>query len=139
MSVETSIEWLKNKWKGWKEKNFLESYGCKTWREYELKYDPDVYFGAETSSGFYKGYKHVIAYRWMYQTYDPKLSNEIIAWCEETCQGKWRTDFHRCQTGRFINVMDTAPFNFNGLGNEDIRFFAFKDGEDALAFSLRWL
>jgi len=36
------IQKLKERWKGYKEKRFLDTHGCKTWSEYEHRYDVDV-------------------------------------------------------------------------------------------------
>jgi len=129
------IEQLKKRWKGYKEKRFLENYGCKTWREYELKYDPDTGFRARWAHTFYHGYTflhpiqtntppHVSSYH--------DLVDQMVDWCEKNCQGKWRNDWHRGFWDHQGN------FELNGIGGGDIMFFAFKEESDYVWFTLVW-
>ena len=134
------IQKLKNRYHGYKEKRFLETHGCKTWREYERRYDSDVGYLARCSQAFYYGYPHVFAL-------DPDGYRDLTAfgihpyfesiekmtkWCEENCTGKWRNDWHR----GFWNHHD--HFEFNGIGGTDIMFFAFKEERDYIWFTLTW-
>ena len=134
------IKQLKERWKGYKEKRFLENYGCDTWREYELKYDPDVGFRARWAHTFYHGYPYIVPL-------DPEglrdygmlgvlpyhdLVDQMTEWCEQNCTGKWRNDWHR-------GFWDTqGNYEFNGIGGGDIMFFAFKEDADYMWFKLTW-
>ena len=53
------IQQLKERWKGYKEKRFLEAHGCKTWRQYERRYDSDVSYMARSAHTYYHGYSHL--------------------------------------------------------------------------------
>jgi hypothetical protein len=139
------IKSLKERWKGYKEKRFLENYGCKTWREYERKYDADVGFRARWAHTYYHGYPHVLPM-------DPKkfsgwalggtifqLVDKMTEWCEQNCQGKWRNDWHRGFWDAHGN------YEFNGIGGGsmilpggDVMFFAFKEESDYVWFMLTW-
>ena len=139
------IKSLKERWKGYKEKRFLENYGCETWREYERKYDPDVGFRARWAHTYYHGYPHVLPM-------DPKkfsgwslggtifqLVDKMTEWCEQNCQGKWRNDWHRGFWDAHGN------YEFNGIGGGsmilpggDVMFFAFKEESDYVWFMLTW-
>ena len=133
------IKQLKQRWKGYREKRFLENYGCKTWREYERKYDPDVGFRARWAHTYYHGYPHVLPIDpqnfidWV-RGGEPyyELVKNMIEWCEQNCQGKWRNDWHRGFWDGHGN------YEFNGVGGGDIMFFAFKEESDYIWFSLTW-
>ena len=135
-----TIQQLKERWKGYKEKRFLENYGCKTWREYERKYDPDVGFRARCAHTFYHGYPYVFplipdGYRdLVFHGVHPYVdaTEKMQEWCEQNCQGKWRNDWHR-------GFWDPQGcFEFNGIGGSDIMFFAFKEESDYVWFKLVW-
>lgn len=134
------IQDLKERWKGWKAKRFLESYGCKTWREYERKYDPDVGFRARWAHTFYHGYPHLFSLEpqsWKgfgaYPYHDQ--IEQMMQWCEQNCQGKWRNDWHR---GNWDNQGNYEVYEFNGISGGDIMFFAFKEESDYVWFRLTW-
>jgi hypothetical protein len=126
------IEKLKQRYKGYKEKRFLETHGCKTWREYELKHDPDIGYLARQSHTFYHGYAQVFPVEPL--GYDPYMNriNQMVKWCEKNCQGKWRNDWLR----GFYDQQ--GNFEFNGIGGVDLMFFAFKEESDYVWFTLVW-
>lgn len=133
------IQQLKDRWKGYKEKRFLETYGCKTWREYERKFDPDYGPRARYVINAYHGYPHV----WPHPNGDSpthhdfilgwRTSNDMVAWCEKNCQGKWRNDWHRVFWDTTYNM-----YAINEMGGADIMFFAFKEESDFMWFTLVW-
>jgi hypothetical protein len=134
------IEQLKKRWKGYKEKRFLETHGCKTWREYERRYDKDIGPMARWAHTFYHGYPYIFPL-------DPQglrdygmlgvmpyhdLVDQMMEWCEQNCQGKWRNDWHRGFWDGHGN------YELNGIGGGDIMFFAFKEEADYVWFTLVW-
>lgn len=129
------IEQLKKRWKGYKEKRFLETHGCKTWREYERRYDKDIGPMARWAHTFYHGYPNIFPL----QTNTPphvasyhELSDKMVEWCEQNCQGKWRNDWHR-------GFWDTqGNYELNSIGGGDIMFFAFNEEADYVWFTLVW-
>lgn len=129
------IEQLKKRWKGYKEKRFLETHGCKTWREYERRYDKDIGPMARWAHTFYHGYPNIFPL----QTNTPprvasyhELSDKMVEWCEQNCQGKWRNDWHRGFWDGHGN------YELNSIGGGDIMFFAFKEESDYVWFTLVW-
>ncbi len=134
------IEQLKKRWKGYKEKRFLETHGCKTWREYERRYDKDIGPMARWAHTFYHGYPYIFPL-------DPQglrdygmlgvmpyhdLVDQMMEWCEQNCQGKWRNDWHHGFWDGHGN------YELNGIGGGDIMFFAFKEEADYVWFTLVW-
>lgn len=134
------IEQLKQRWKGYKEKRFLETHGCKTWREYECRYDKDIGPIAILAHTFYHGYPYIFPL-------DPQgfrdygmlgilpyhdLADQMVEWCEKNCQGKWRNDWHRG------NWDHQGNYELNGISGGDIVFFAFKEEADYIWFTLVW-
>jgi hypothetical protein len=137
------IKQLKERWKGYKEKRFLENYGCTTWREYERKYDPDVGFRARWAHTFYHGYPHIFSldpqglrdygFSGVHPYHD--LCGKMMEWCEQNCQGKWRNDWHR---GFWDHQGNYEVYELNSIGGGDIMFFAFKEEADYIWFKLTW-
>lgn len=133
------IDQLKQRWKGWREKRFLETHGCKTWREYERRYDPDIGPMARCAHTFYHGYDHLFPlephglkdYGLLVLPYHD-LIEKMVEWCEQNCQGKWRNDWHRGFWDQQGN------YEFNGIGGGDLMFFAFKEEADYVWFMLVW-
>lgn len=134
------IEQLKKRWKGYKEKRFLETHGCKTWREYERRYDKDIGPMARWAHTFYHGYPYVYPL-------DPEgwrdmgmhgvipyhdTVEQMVEWCEQNCKGKWRNDWQRGFWDHQGN------YELNGIGGGDIMFFAFKEEGDYVWFTLTW-
>lgn len=134
------IQDLKARWKGHKEKKFLETHGCRTWREYERKYDPDIGPMARWAHTFYHGYPHIfpldpdgyrdLHFHGVYPYLD--AAEKMMIWCEQNCRGKWRNDWHR---GFWDH---TGNYEFNGIGGGDVMFFAFKEESDFVWFRLTW-
>lgn len=134
------IQDLKARYKGYKEKRFLEAHGCKTWREYERRYDKDVGHIARWAHTFYHGYPHVfplqpdgyrdLHYHGIYPYHN--VSDQMVEWCEQNCRGKWRNDWHRGFWDQQGN------FEFNSISGGDIMFFAFKEESDYVWFRLTW-
>lgn len=134
------IQDLKARYTGYKEKKFLAAHGCKTWREYERRYDKDIGHLARWAHTYYHGYPFVfplepdgyrdLAYHGVYPYVD--AMEEITQWCEQNCQGKWRNDWHRGFWDHQGN------YEFNGIGGGDIMFFAFKEESDYMWFKLTW-
>lgn len=132
-----TIQKLKERWKGYKEKRFLETHGCKTWREYELRNDPAVGYLARWAHTYYHGYKYIWPYPHEAPTFtangwSPEKAGQMAMWCERNCQGKWRNDWHRGFWDHQGN------FEFNGIGGSDFLFFAFNDSKDFMTFRLVW-
>lgn len=133
------IKELKARWKGYKEKKFLETHGCKTWREYERKHDPDVGYIARWAHTFYHGYPCILpiepqglrdyGFSGVHPYHD--LVDQMMEWCDQNCKGKWRNDWHRGYWDMNGN------YEFNSFGG-DIMFFAFKEESDYMWFVLTW-
>lgn len=134
------IDDLKARWKGYKEKRFLEAHGCKTWREYERRYDPDVGTLARWAHTFYHGYPYIFpiepeglrdyGFAGVLPYHD--LVEQMTEWCEQNCTGKWRNDWHRGFWDQHGN------YELNVIGGGDMMFFAFKEECDYTWFMLRW-
>lgn len=134
------IDQLKQRYKDHNERRFLKAHGCKTWKEYERRFDPDIAILARWAHTFYHGYPcvfpfdpsgyrdHGFAGLWPYH----ELSDKMIAWCEQNCRGKWRNDWHR---GFWEQ---NGIFEFNEIAGGDIMFFAFKEESDYVWFRLVW-
>ena len=128
------IQWLKLRWKGWKEKRFLDSYGCKSWREYERKYDLDFSNRAAPIKKMYHGYSRLYAYPDGFSgVYDKQCCDDMVTWCELNCVGKWRHDMLRV-----IRFKQSDDWVQNEIVGGDQVFFAFKDDKDAVIFLLIW-
>lgn len=134
------IEQLKKRYKGYKERKFLETHGCKTWREYERKHDSDVGYIARWAHTFYHGYPYILpiepqglrdyGFAGVHPYHD--LVDQMMEWCEQNCQGKWRNDWHRGFWDQHGN------YEFNSIGGMDLMFFAFKEESDYMWFTLTW-
>ena len=134
------IKQLKERWKGYKEKRFLENYGCNTWREYERKYDDAIGPRARWTHTYYHGYPHVLPIDpqnfidWVRGGRHPyhELVDNMMEWCEQNCQGKWRNDWHRGFWDGHGN------YELNSISGGDVMFFAFKKESDYVWFKLAW-
>jgi hypothetical protein len=134
------IQQLKDRYKGYKEKRFLDTHGCKTWREYERRYDPDVGYMARWTHTYYHGYPYVFPHEpsgykdFGFHGVHPYVENsdKMAVWCEKNCRGKWRNDWHRGDWDHQGN------YEFNGISGSDIMFFAFKEEADYIWFRLVW-
>ena len=130
---------VRTRWKGYKEKHFLATHGCSSWREYRRKYDPDYSGYAGKINSMYHGYPHVIRIddhtHYAYRTFDRKIQGyiEIEDWCYQICEDKFRVDWQRVIQNYW------GEWEENGIGGGDYLFFAFKSSKDAMMFNLRWL
>ena len=134
------IKQLKERWKGWKEKRFLEAHGCETWRQYERKHDPDVGYMARWAHTFYFGYTNILpiepqgfrdyGFAGVHPYHD--LCEKMMEWCEQNCQGKWRNDWHRGFWDGHGN------YELNSIRGGHMMFFAFKEEADYIWFKLTW-
>ena len=130
------IDQLKQRYKDHNARRFLKAHGCKTWKEYERRYDPDIGPFARWSHTFYHGYactlpiepNVIAAYGLKYHD----LIEEMAEWCEHNCKGKWRNDWLRGFWDHHGN------YEFNEIGGGDIMFFAFKEESDYVWFRLTW-
>lgn len=135
---------LKEQYKEWRDQRFLKKNHCKTWYEYNRRFSPDVCYRSTDIKNFYLGYPFVhciesnehFAYKLIYD-YGPGGYRygykDILDWCKENSQGKYRADIHRVMkntwSGRWV---------INELGGADYVFFAFNESKDYVNFLLRW-
>jgi hypothetical protein len=135
-----NIETLKSRYKAYKEKRFLENHGCKTWEEYEYRFDPRVSVMARWAHTYYHGYPHVVPldsqglrdYGMLGVLPYHDLAEQMVEWCNKNCKGKWRNDWHR---GHWDH---NGYYEFNGISGGDVVFFAFVEDQDYMMFKLRW-
>lgn len=124
---------LRTRWKGHNERRFLESHGCKSWREYHRKHDSDYGPYARTIKSMYHGYPYLVRIddinHCVYQT---NGVTDIEEWCYNNCQEKFRIDWQRVIQNHW------GEWEENGIGGLDYVFIAFKSSKDAMLFSLRW-
>ena len=135
---------LRARWRKWRSARFLKDHGCRSWAEYNRRYDPDFVHRASYVKNIYTGYEFVhcidshthYAYKMIYD-YGPggykDGYHEIISWCEEHCEGKYRCDFLRVMWDQWMN-----DWTVNELGGADYVFFAFKNETDFMNYLLRW-
>lgn len=131
---------LKDRWKRWREKRFLEKHGCSNRREYELKYDTDVGYKARWAHTFYHGYPYILPIKpdglrdyGLYILPYHDQSAQMMEWCEKNCKGKWRNDWAR----GFYDQHGNFELGYHGVGT-DMLFFAFKEESDYTWFALAW-
>lgn len=132
------IDQLKQRYKDHNARRFLKAHGCKTWQEYERRFDPDIGPMARWVHTYYHGYKHV----WPYPNPDlarpgsglfsEEQREQMVKWCEDNCRGKWRNDWHRGYWDR------NGYYEFNEIAGGDYMFFAFKEESDYVWFRLVW-
>ena len=82
----------------------LRKEGFKTQAQYDRYYDPDYNIRATRVKDYFHGYPHLHCFEnrthqiyWWDMAYDG--SREIVEWCEENCQGKFRFDALRVIQG----------------------------------------
>ncbi len=130
------LEYFKN----WKHRRLLKKRGWSQ-RQYDLHYDPDFNSCANRITDVFCGYPHLIA---IYNTepFTRNYSNweegyrAANAWCSEHCTGKWRESIHRVLWDKY--GYNEPAWVVNEIGGKDIMFFAFKNQEDAIMFTLKW-
>lgn len=118
----------------WKHHRFLRKHGCRTQREYDLKYDDDYFPRADLVKEIYRGYPHI--YFLPHRTGTANFNylarvSEAEKWCRENCKEKYRSDWNR---GDFDQIYD--DFRINAFGPCDYKVFAFKSKEDYVWFML---
>lgn len=134
------IQDLKARYKGYKQKKFLQAHGCKTWAEYARRFDPDIAIMARWAHTYYHGYPYIWSVKFPERAMPTPNNinslfdylNEIATWCEKNCRGKWRNDFLR---GFFDGK---GNFELNEIGGFDVMFFSFKEESDYVWFKLVW-
>jgi len=137
--MQRFLNYFRSKIQTWRDRRFLKKHGCKSWDEYNYRFDPDRNQRAPRVKDYYCGYpywtpienrKH-LAYYWdVHEDGIYILSN----WCKENLSGKFRFDFLRV-----MNAPATAwQWEINEIGGRDYIFFACKDERDLLLFTLRW-
>lgn len=133
------IDTLKEKYKGENAKRFLYEHGCKTWKEYELKFDTDYSPFPDTLKGRYIGYPFVFGIEdWNDNNESIEKASNILEWLGRACIGKTRYDFEFALknhiTGEWVlETRDTYSYTRRVL------FVAFKDERDAMLFELVWM
>ena len=125
------------KFKAWKHQRMLRKEGFKTQAQYDRYYDPDYNIRATRVKDYFHGYSHLHCFEnrthqiyWWDMAYDG--SREIVEWCEEHCQGKFRFDALRVIKDYW------GEWTVNEIGGGDYYFVGFKDELDAFNFKLRW-
>lgn len=136
---EYMLETIKARYKSLKEQRFLKRHGCETWKEYNIKYDPDYNIRATRIVDIYHGYPYVYCFEnrnhqvyWWDLAYDG--SAVVYCWCEENLKDKFRLGCHRVVKYPSTN----NQWEVNELGGGDYIFAAFKDPKDYTHFLLRW-
>lgn len=131
------IDQIKQRYREWKEQRFLKKHGCETWEQYHRRYDPDYNIRATRIKDYYHGYpyQHCFENR-QHQIYWWDLgidgSKEIVDWCEENCEDKFRFDCLRVIKNYW------GKWEVNEISGGDYCFVAFKNKQDFLMFMLRW-
>lgn len=133
------IDQLKQRYKDHNERRFLKAHGCKTWQDYERRFDPDIGPLARWAHTFYHGYPylyHCPNYNLVWRSSSVAATfthlQEMTEWCEQNCKGKWRNDWLR---GFWDH---NGNYEFNEIGGGDVMFFAFKEESDYMWFRLVW-
>lgn len=133
------IEQLKKRYKDHNERRFLKAHGCKTWQDYERRFDPDIGQLARWAHTFYHGYPYLYQcpnYNLVWRSSSVAATfthlQKMTEWCETNCRGKWRNDWLR-------GFWDShGNYEFNEIGGSDTMFFAFKEESDYMWFRLVW-
>lgn len=115
----------------------LHKEGFKTQAQYDRYYDPDYNIRATRVKDYFHGYPYLHCFEnrthqiyWWDMAYDG--SREIVEWCEENCQDKFRFDALRVIKDYW------GEWTVNEIGGGDYYFVGFKDKLDAFNFKLRW-
>lgn len=130
------FEQLKEKYIYYRDLAFLKKHGCKTWKEYHRKFDPDFNIRARRINDIYYGYPYVHCFENpKHEVYLWDLGYDgmdvVHKWCEENLTGKFRLDVHRV-------ILYNGIWEINEIGGGDYVFAAFKDPKDFTHFLLRW-
>jgi hypothetical protein len=143
--MKNPIKLIRERYREWRDQRFLRRHHCENWEQYNRWYDPDIVRRASDITNWYQGYayvhciesyQHHYAYRLIYD-YGPGGvrygADEIDDWCRANCQGKFRSESHRVSWNQW-----SQRWHMDEMGGSDLVFFAFKDEQDYLLFSLRW-
>lgn len=135
--IDKVAEDMKGRWEFYRHRAYLKKMGW-TEEHYQDVNDPDKNLRASRIKDYYHGYPHIVAFTssrgepWARYPSWIQAYNAIEIWCEENCEGKWRTDIHRVIQDYWGN------WEMNDIGGGDVLFFAFKDVNDAFMFKLKW-
>jgi hypothetical protein len=133
------VDFVKQRYKQWRDHRFLKRHGVETWAQYNRRYDPDIVWRATEIRNFYQGYPYVYCFenhRHEVYHWDVHIDGTYVVgnWCDENCKDKYRMDFHRV-----MRAPSTGnEWHINELGGGDYIFAAFKDPEDFFIFQLKW-
>lgn len=131
--------WIKYKFLEWRWDRVLKKSGWNDWQGYLRWNDPDFAPWGYTVKDQLHGYPYIVLvnYSKLAVRFDPlwgpvEHCEEMIAWCEKNCRGKYRNHWERV-------VMDhEGQYLPNGIAGLDELFFGFKDERDYMLFTLRW-
>lgn len=133
---------LKERYRKWQHQRYLKKHNL-TQRQYDLIHDPDYNAcGNRVRRDIFHGYPHVFPYPptgmkdygFHGVSWHVEHVEEMMAWCDTNCRGKWRNNWHRV----LRDVWYDDEWDVNEIGGGDIMFFGFKDSKDAMMFALRW-
>lgn len=143
--MQQLLTYLRTKIKTWQDNRFLRKHGCDNWKDYNYRFDPDVFKPANRVNDYYHGYTHFYCFEnHKHEVYDWDLHTDGIwklsQWAEKNCRGKFRFDFLRVyqQTPIGLNGAEKSEWWINELGGQDFIFVAFKEERDYTWFMLRW-
>ena len=131
--------WIKYRYLEWRWDRVLKKSSWKTWESYFCWTDPDYNPVGRTVKDQLHGYPYIalVDYNKLPTRFDPlwgpvEHCEEMIAWCNRNCRGKYRNHWERV-------IQDHAgQYLPNGIGGTDELFFGFKDERDYIMFTLRW-
>lgn len=133
------LSWIKYRYLEWRWDRVLEKSSWKTWEAYFRWNDPDFVPWGHTVKDQLHGYPYIalVDYTKLPTRFDPLFGpvehcEEMIAWCNSNCRGKYRNHWER------VIVDHAGQYLPNGIGGTDELFFGFKDERDYILFTLRW-
>lgn len=137
--MQRLLTYLRTKITILRDKCFLKKHGCENWKEYNYRFDPDIFKPATRIKDYYHGYpyfycfenqKHDVYY------WDVAFDGIYVLsqWIDANCKGKYRFDFHRVMK----EPATAYEWEINELGGSDFIFVAFKEERDYNWFVLRW-
>lgn len=133
------VEDLRIRYKGWKDRRFLQKHRCDDWEQYHQRYDPNVCYPCSRIKDFYKGYPYVFVFDGgsedIFIQYGDWMQGLTVIkdWAKNHCTEKYRCDIHRVMRDYW-----SQQWEMNELGGGDYLFFAFKNEMDHFRFALRW-
>lgn len=142
---------IKARIRKWHSDRFLRKHHCRSYKEYNHRYDPDRNIHAVKVEDYYHGYPYVYLFtnsaHKIYDIYDYGMftsypvAHDIINWCTKNCKHKFR---HDCLSltaydAPFITENPLYVVGHLGLGYMPIYYaFAFKDKLEYTMFVLKW-